>query len=134
MPAGGCLCGAVRYEVVGEPKHVSHCHCTRCRKASGAPMATWAFYREEQVQVTKGAAKVFQSLPGAERMFCAACGSQLFFRSSEAPGMLDVSAGSLDDPAKAAPSHHNFIGTRMPWLHLAKDLPAFPGATPEDPN
>lgn len=38
---GGCLCGAVRYRVTGKPYHVTHCHCSMCRRASGAPLVTW---------------------------------------------------------------------------------------------
>ena len=38
---GGCLCGAIRYEGIGEPHNVTHCHCEDCRKSAGAPFATW---------------------------------------------------------------------------------------------
>ena len=42
---GGCLCGAIRYEGIGEPYNVTHCHCEDCRKSAGAPFATWASFR-----------------------------------------------------------------------------------------
>src|SRR5262249_8230713 len=45
--SGGCLCGAVRYEIRGKPREVSHCHCATCRRAAGAPVVTWATYRRE---------------------------------------------------------------------------------------
>ena len=35
--AGGCLCGAVRYTVNGPIQgEIAHCHCTMCRRSSGA--------------------------------------------------------------------------------------------------
>jgi len=41
---GGCLCGATRYEGIGEPYNVTHCHCEDCRKSAGAPFVTWASF------------------------------------------------------------------------------------------
>ena len=41
--SGSCLCGAVRYEATGEPKRFVHCHCSRCRKATGTGHASNLF-------------------------------------------------------------------------------------------
>ncbi len=38
---GGCHCGAIRYEVEGEPLTHALCHCSDCRRHSGAPMVGW---------------------------------------------------------------------------------------------
>ena len=51
---GGCLCGAVRYRVSGSPYHQTHCHCTLCRRASGAPFVTWFSVAREGFLVTQG--------------------------------------------------------------------------------
>ena len=51
---GGCLCGAIRYEGIGEPYNVTHCHCEDCRKSAGAPFVTWASFRRGNFQFTKG--------------------------------------------------------------------------------
>jgi hypothetical protein len=40
MILGSCLCGAVKYEVAGEAKRFYHCHCSRCRKATGTGHAS----------------------------------------------------------------------------------------------
>jgi hypothetical protein len=42
---GGCHCGAVRYEAVGEALTHALCHCSDCRRSAGAPMVAWTMYR-----------------------------------------------------------------------------------------
>src|SRR5205807_1695250 len=51
---GGCLCGAVRYEGIGELYNVTHCHCEDCRKSAGAPFVTWASFQPSNFKFTKG--------------------------------------------------------------------------------
>ena len=53
---GGCMCGAVRYEAVGEPITVGHCHCHSCRGHTGAPVVTVVMFERDRVKFTKGAA------------------------------------------------------------------------------
>ena len=43
--SGGCMCGAVRFEAVGDHHGVTHCHCHSCRKHNGGPVVTLAGYR-----------------------------------------------------------------------------------------
>ena len=56
---GGCLCGAVRYEINGDPVRVAHCHCDDCRKATGSSFATNAFFKEDDLVVLKGTTKTY---------------------------------------------------------------------------
>ncbi len=58
---GGCVCGAVRYEAVGEPFWVGHCHCNSCRRHSGAPVTTYVGFRQAQVRFTKGERRIYNS-------------------------------------------------------------------------
>ena len=46
---GGCRCGAVRFEASAEPFHISYCHCSDCRRATGAPVAAYVGFTAEQV-------------------------------------------------------------------------------------
>ena len=51
MPyTGGCMCGAVRYEAMGEPLEVGHCHCHSCRRQTGAPVVTWVTFEADKVR------------------------------------------------------------------------------------
>lgn len=124
---GGCLCGAVRYRMKAAPHHTSHCHCTMCRRAGGAPMVTWSTLREADFEVTRGEPSWYRSSDHGKRAFCARCGTPLLFMSTHYPGWVDVTVGSLDRPERLAPTHHVYEPSRIPWLVMSDGLPRHVG-------
>lgn len=127
---GGCLCGAVRYRIGGAPHHVGHCHCSMCRRGTGAVAVTWLYAPVRQFVLVRGAPRVYRSSAEAERHFCGACGSSLFFRSEAEPEMIDIAVATLDDPEAWPANHHNYAADRLGWLTLDPELPAYEGDTP----
>lgn len=127
MPlTGGCHCGAVRYEVAGEPLSTGICHCVDCRRVAGAPMVAWAIFRRSAVQVVQGMLKTYVSSPGAERQFCDACGSSLFYRNVAAtPDQIDVQTATLDDPEALPPEKHVQTAEQIAWATRLHKLPAY---------
>ncbi len=124
--AGGCHCGAVRYEVNGTPQHVALCHCADCRKSAGAPMVAWTAFAEEQFKVTKGDAKTINSSGASMRSFCPNCGTGLWFRNQEnLPGIVDIQTATLDNPEAYPPGVHIQTAERIGWMEAAHSLPAF---------
>ncbi|MGK6324174.1 GFA family protein [Sphingomonas sp. DT-51] len=123
--AGGCHCGAIRYEASGVPEHHALCHCTDCRGWSGAPLVGWIAFREDQVTVT-GEPATYRSSEHGERQFCPLCGTGLFYRNAVAlPGIVDIQSGTLDDPAAQAPGAQIMVKERLPWTGDIAALPAF---------
>jgi len=95
---GGCLCGAVRYEVRGALRDVIACHCRECRRVSSHHVAATAA-RPGDWTITKSDGLGWYSVGGVlRRGFCRDCGATLFFdHGPEHP--LGIGAGSLDvDP------------------------------------
>jgi hypothetical protein len=80
--AGGYLCSGVRYDAEGDPLWVAHCHCTSCRKASGAPIITWAGYKPNAIDWTEVDPKQSSSSEGVLRRFCSDCGTPLTYEST----------------------------------------------------
>ena len=127
---GGCLCGAVRYEVQAAPRQTSLCHCEDCRRASGAPVVAWTFFPSGSLSFVKGDPRMLH-FAERERTFCADCGTPLTFFDPALPHEFEVTTCSLDDAASApAPSDHNWIVDRLPWLRVNDDLPAYEHHTP----
>jgi hypothetical protein len=131
---GGCLCGAVRYAVSGEPVTSGFCHCKLCRGSAGAPVMAWAMFPEGQFAYTKGKPAIYESTPGSLRAFCGACGTQVAFTGDGIPGLVDITVGSLDDPSALPPQAHIFESRRISWLHLSDDLPRFAEFPPQAPQ
>jgi len=123
---GGCLCGAVRYRVSSAPLEVTHCHCSLCRRSSGAAFVTWAVFPAAAFAFTAGEPRARRSSAGATRAFCGDCGTPLAFREDAQPERIDVTAGSLDRPAAVTPRDHTFTADMVPWLRLADGLPRHP--------
>lgn len=123
---GGCHCGAIRYEVSGKPQHVALCHCKDCRKSAGAPMVSWAAFAEDELKVTKGEPKAFNSSGETWRSFCADCGTGLFYRNQTfLPGIVDIQSATLDDPDALPAGAHIQTAERIKWMETAHSLPAF---------
>jgi len=125
MHQGGCFCGAVRYLVTAEPFNSTLCHCTMCRRASGAPCVAWFSVPRAGLRFTAGCLAYYASSPGVRRGFCAGCGTQMTFEDARWPEELDVTTASLDDPELAPPGDHTYMQSHLPWLQLADSMPRY---------
>ena len=131
---GSCLCGAVKYAVSGEPTRFYHCHCSRCRKATGTGHASNLFLQpgtltwlsgEEQIRAFK--------VPEAKRFtnhFCATCGSRLP-RQIKDTDVVMIPSGSLDDDAPIKPQARVFAGSGASWSCTGDALPVYSEYAPQ---
>jgi hypothetical protein len=124
--AGGCLCGAVRYEARGEPFVVCLCHCGLCRRSAGATPVAWATFEAARVAVT-GEPAWYRSSNVGRRGHCARCGTALFFENTLLPAEMDVTLATLDDPERFAPDRHIWTPAKVSWVHVADALPRHVG-------
>jgi hypothetical protein len=125
--SGSCLCGAVRYTATGEALRFYHCHCKRCRKASGTGHASNLFLTGKLNWESGENLIKFYKLPEAERFsntFCGDCGGRLplFVESLD---MVFIPAGSLDVEPDFAPQARIFTGSRAAWSCDESGLPEF---------
>ena len=122
---GACLCGAVQYETSGTPYAEAYCHCSICRRASGASPVAWFSVPRASFRFTSGSPATFQSSTHAVRSFCAQCGSQLSFESQHAPDAVDITTSTLADPELVPPKCHVHTISKLPWVTLAHGLPSY---------
>ncbi len=122
---GGCLCGSIRYEVVGKSLGSMLCHCTMCQRYSGAPILEGTTFPIDAFRFTKGEPKFYQSSKIAKRGFCANCGSPIMFKGiiGAWTDFVVLTTGSLDEPWKFPPTYHLGTESSLPWLKIVDDLP-----------
>jgi hypothetical protein len=124
---GGCACGAIRYEVSGEPMTMFNCHCRDCQRASGGAYSAVVYVPAKAFKITKGSPRYYKTssegVAHNKRGFCPDCGSRLF------GGVTDeghgITAASLDDPTLFKPQMDIWTSDAQPWDHMDPRLPRF---------
>ncbi|SIT46668.1 conserved hypothetical protein [Paraburkholderia piptadeniae] len=117
---GGCLCGAVRYVLKGEPQAAAICHCTHCQKQSGSLFSFNLFVREADYE-QQGETMVFtdrgDSGQPSYRHFCGHCGSPVITKAAMMPGQIIVKAGTLDSMEGLRPPQTEiYTDCAVEWL------------------
>ncbi|AHE53452.1 GFA family protein [Sphingomonas sanxanigenens] len=129
---GGCQCGAIRYEVEGDPLTHALCHCIDCRRSAGAPMVAWTMFPTEAIRIT-GAPTTYASSTHGRRMFCSTCGTGLFYTNDQnLPGITDIQSATFDDPDAVPAQAHVQTADRIGWMENAHELPSFERYPPQD--
>jgi hypothetical protein len=131
---GGCLCGQVRYAIDGEPVLAYNCHCRDCQRISGAGCLPLLALPAAALRCS-GEVHWFErraaSGRSAREAFCPRCGSRLFGDGEGVPGLVLVTAGTLDDPTLFDPTDD--IHTRLApyWDTMDPTIGKWPDAPPE---
>lgn len=127
---GGCLCGRVRFRVVGELLAFQYCHCSRCRRRSGSAHAANLFTPADGLEWLAGedavSTYVLEAEPPFPTAFCSHCGSSLPFESSSGQAWV-VPAGALETDPGMRPTRSIFFESRAPWYVEVSDLPKHDG-------
>jgi len=123
---GGCLCGAVRYEVTGPLRDVVVCHCSRCLRTHGHAAAYSACARPDLMLLREGALRWYHA-DGRARGFCGECGASLFW-SAEGRDTISVAAGTLDPPTGLKTVAHIYTRDHADYYEITGPGARFDGA------
>ena len=129
---GGCVCGAIRYRLIGPAEGSMICHCRTCRRVAGSPVVAWVTFPRAKYEIFKGEPAEFHTSPPVRRTFCAACGTPLTYERSDSPGSLDVTTCSVDDPGLFPPTHHSWLSHDIGWVRFGDGLPTFQKSRHDD--
>jgi hypothetical protein len=132
---GGCLCGAIRYRLSGEPEWVVQCYCRDCQLATGTGHTTIAAFDLEKHVTLTGVPATYATHGDTggrvTRHFCGNCGSRLFTTSDLSGPLAIFQCGALDDPNSIAPTAAIYVKDRLSWDHIDPALPQFAGMAPD---
>jgi hypothetical protein len=127
MREGGCACGEVRYRLTSEPLFTHCCHCLNCQRQTGSAFVINVLIETDRVELLAGEPQPVDVPRGSkkQRIFrCPTCQVAVFSRYTRA-GIRFVRAGTLDDPASVSPDVHIYTRSKLPWVVLPGDVPAF---------
>ena len=119
--SGGCQCGAVRYQVVGELTDPHICHCRMCQKAAGNFFMPFGAAQKSEFKITRGNIAWYHSSAPCRRGFCRDCGTPLIL-DTENSNCLHVTLGSLDEPSSIPPKYQVGIESKYDWLDKLHQL------------
>jgi hypothetical protein len=125
---GGCSCGQVRYRLLDKPMRVHCCHCTDCQRHTGSAFVLNALIETSAIKILRG--KV-QAVPvarayGPHDIFrCPECNVALWSDYGHRPQIRFVRVGTLDDPSAIRPDIHIYTESKLPWIKLPRNTPAF---------
>ena len=125
---GGCLCGGVRFRVDAPLVVATYCHCTRCQRRTGTAASAQARIQPGSLTVTQGEELIRTYAPpdGFPKLFCGACGSALWSRSPDDPGIMSVRLGAFDGDPGIRPSLRQFVAYAASWEDIPDDgLPRY---------
>ena len=125
--SGNCLCGKVKFFGDADITVAPNCHCIDCQRASGAVYATMLFVSEEKINI-EGTPETFHykadSGASMEKNFCGNCGSQLYGRNSNRPGILSLRAGVINEKDLIKPTVNVFVSSKVLSTPINDKLPA----------
>jgi hypothetical protein len=118
----------VTYEVEDAFRYALNCHCTDCRKATGAAFKPIAGIEVEKLSITSGVDTVLRyggdSPEDSYDIHCGKCGS-LLYSIVQKGTRANVSLGTLTDAPSIRPTMHIFVGSKAPWYEITDDLPQY---------
>jgi hypothetical protein len=125
---GGCACGTVRYRLASEPLFVNCCHCLNCQRQTGSAFVVNLLIETDRVEIVAGEPQPVEAPRddgSAQLIFrCPTCHVAVFSEYGW-PEVRFVRGGTLDEPSAVTPDAHIFTKSKLPWLTLPGDTPAF---------
>lgn len=123
---GGCLCGEIRYRIVGAAFDSDYCHCRNCQKSVGSVLVTWMDFKRDQVEWLGATPTEYASSEHVRRGFCRNCGCSISYRDDRYPNYLTLTTASLDDPNLVPPKYHIYTDSQPDWLKIDDDCERYP--------
>jgi len=128
---GGCQCGALRYEVTGEPLEVDVCHCRECRKQSASAFGISVEVRRADFRLLRGTPHRWSRAADSGRIldcfFCSTCGSRLWHGSQDWDDTITIKGGSLDQPPDLGAACHIWTSRKLPGVIIPESARQLPG-------
>lgn len=123
---GSCLCRKIKFRIPDKFHYMGNCHCSECRKFTGAAFSAAAGIDCNELEITEGKEFIsfYHKTEDTDLAFCNNCGSSLFSKKLNT-NICNIRLGVLDDNPSQKPSFHIFVASKAPWFEITDDLKQF---------
>jgi hypothetical protein len=131
--SGGCLCGSIEYTISDALIYAGYCHCSECRRWTGAPFSATGGVKSSDFILTIGKPLLssFKKGKNSTSYFCSHCSSIVYGVVPEHK-MNYVMLGTLTESPSLKPQWHIYTGSKVDWYQICDDLPQYQGSpTPQ---
>lgn len=121
---GGCLCGAVRFELAVAPELGGYCHCTRCQRRTGTASSAQALIDGASLSFVAGEELVTGWAPGdggMEKCFCGTCGAHLGSRHPETLEFRAIRMSAFDRDPGVPLVYRQHVASAASWEPVPDD-------------
>jgi hypothetical protein len=127
--AGSCACGRLRYRMQSAPMFVHCCHCRDCQRQTGTAFVLNALIETNRIDLLSGdptPSRMPTDSGRPHRVFrCPDCGTAVWSEYGGLAALRFVRVGTLDEPQMLPPDVHIYTRSKLPWIMLPEDVPAF---------
>jgi hypothetical protein len=108
-------------------EYAANCHCSQCRRATGAAFKPFAGIQRDKLELVSGHDVVMMhgEEAGSHDLRCGRCGSLLYSVVRDG-AYVHVAMGTLIDEPTITPSMHIFVGSKASWHQINDGLPQYP--------
>ncbi len=133
--AARCYCGAVRASLDLSEAGALHCHCSQCRRLSGAAFSTWLNLPRAGLRIDTGNDDLtaFAVTANTTRYFCRHCGAHVYSTDSREGDIVGVPFGIVTGDGLPQPDTHYYFDSGVPWCDVAMTANKAGGATGLEP-
>lgn len=133
-----CFCGAASLTVPLPLRPPIHCHCSQCRRLSGAAWTTWVSVPRPAVSIQgQDALRSFAATPNVLRHFCGQCGTHVYTADARMPQVLGIPAGILPPEYVPRGHRHYYLPDKVAWASMVEAEPSLalaPSSAPDGDN
>ena len=125
---GGCYCGEIRYEAIGEVQASIQCHCRECQYITGGNPNVIMILPIDGFKFVRGKPQVFKRSDlekPVTRLFCGECGTAIGTKSPTRPESIILKVGTFDDPSIFNPEIAIFTSDKQEFHHIGDNLKCF---------
>jgi hypothetical protein len=121
-----CSCGKLTITIDGEPVRVSVCHCLACQRRTGSAFGAQAWFPVEKVEISGPSTRYVRTGDSGMQIpfhFCPDCGTTMYWRLEDFPGVIAIAVGAFADPTFPGPQVSVYHESRRHrWVNLPDDI------------